>query len=316
MVKTEAVREVRPEQAGGPAAFARYAWGVLAYNVAVVLWGAYVRATGSGAGCGNHWPLCNGEVVPQLVSVKRMIEFSHRASSGVDTFLILGLLVWAFRAFPKRHAARLGAILTTTFLFTEAILGALLVKFGLVENNASPARAFADGAHLVNTLTLLACITMTAWWGSGRPRLRIAGRTALLAAASLGAVVLLGITGVIAALGDTLFPATSLQAGLAQDLDTTANILLRLRLWHPMIAGVTAAWLAFYALTSASRKVAWTVGGLLAAQLAAGILNLVLLAPVWMQMVHLLLADCLWIALVLLCATNLAWPAEKRTERA
>jgi heme A synthase len=311
MVKTEAVREIRPEQGRGLPAFARYAWGVLAYNVAVVLWGAYVRATGSGAGCGNHWPLCNGEVVPQMASVKRLIEFSHRASSGVDTFLILALLVWAFRVFPKGHAARLGAGLTTTFLVTEAILGALLVKFGLVENNASPARAFADGAHLVNTLTLLACLTLTAWWGAGRLRFRLGGRAALLAAVSLGTVVLLGISGVIAALGDTLFPATSLQAGLAQDLDTTANVLLRLRLWHPMIAGATAAWLAFYSLTSASRKLAWTVAGLLAAQLAAGILNLVLLAPVWMQMVHLLLADALWIALVLLCATNIS-----RTERA
>jgi heme A synthase len=308
MVKTELVPEIRPEQRGGPPAFARYAWGVLAYNVAVVLWGAYVRATGSGAGCGNHWPLCNGEVVPQLASVQRLIEFSHRASSGVDTFLILALVVWAFRIFPKGHVARLGSVLTTTFLVTEALLGALLVKFGLVENNASPARAFADGAHLVNTLTLLACITLTAWWGSGRPRFRVEGRAGLMAAISLGAVVLLGITGVIAALGDTLFPATSLQAGLAQDLDTTADALLRLRLWHPMIAGATAAWLSFYSLTSASRKLAWTVGGLLAMQLAAGILNIVLLAPVWMQMVHLMLADALWISLVLLCATNLAQP--------
>jgi heme A synthase len=311
MVKTETAPEVRPGRSLGVAPFARFAWSVLAYNVAVVLWGAYVRATGSGAGCGNHWPLCNGEVVPQLASVKRVIEFSHRASSGVDTFLILGLVVWAFRAFPKQHAARLGAVLTGTFLVTEAILGAMLVKFGLVANNASPARAFADGAHLVNTLTLLACITLTAWWGSGRPRLRLEGRDAWLAGISLGTLVLLGITGAIAALGDTLFPATSLQAGLAQDLDTTANVLLRLRMWHPMIAGATGAWLAFYALTSASRKLAWTVGGLLAAQLAAGILNLVLLAPVWMQMVHLLLADGLWIALVLLCTDNIS-----RTERA
>jgi heme A synthase len=310
MVKAEAVPEIRPGRSLGVAAFERYAWGVLAYNVAVVLWGAYVRATGSGAGCGNHWPLCNGEVVPQLASLKRLIEFSHRASSGVDTFLILALAVWAFRAFPKAHPARLGAVLTTTFLVTEAILGALLVKLGLVENNASPARAFADGAHLVNTLTLLACITLTAWWSSGRPRLRLEGRAALLAAVSLGTLVLLGISGAIAALGDTLFPATSLQAGLAQDIDATASFLLRLRLWHPMIAGATGAWLAFYSLTSASRKLAWAVGGLLAAQLAAGILNVVLLAPVWMQMMHLLLADGVWIALVLLCADNLT-----RTER-
>lgn len=305
MVKAEAAREIPMGNAGGIPTFARYAWAVLVYNIAVVLWGAYVRATGSGAGCGNHWPLCNGEVVPQLASIQRLIEFSHRASSGIDTFLILALIVWAFRAFPKRHPVRLGATLTGIFLVTEALLGAMLVKFGLVENNASPARAFADAAHLVNTLTLLACIALTAWWGSGRPRLRIRGKAAWLAGISLGGLVLLGVSGVIAALGDTLFPAKSLQAGFAQDLDTTANVLLRLRMWHPMIAGATAAWLLFYTVTAGTR-LAWIVAGLLAAQIAAGLLNLILLAPVWMQMVHLLLADALWISLVLLCATNLA----------
>ncbi len=301
----------RPVAAKAKPYFARFAWGVLAYNIGVVLWGAYVRATGSGAGCGNHWPLCNGEVAPQLASVQRFIEFTHRASSGIDSFLILALAIWAFRGFPKAHAARLGAALSTVFLVTEAILGALLVKFGLVENNASPARAFADGAHLVNTLTLLACLTLTAWWGSGRPAVSVRGRRAWLAAASVGSLMLLGISGVIAALGDTLFPAASLRAGLAQDVDAAANILLRLRLWHPVMAAGAAVWLAFYAFTAGeraarARRLAWTVGGLLAAQLAAGVLNLFLLAPVWMQMLHLLLADSLWIAVVLLCATDLA----------
>src|SRR5579884_3718931 len=267
----------RPVPAKAKPYFARFAWCVLAYNIAVVLWGAYVRATGSGAGCGNHWPLCNGEVVPQLASVQRFIEFTHRASSGIDTFLILGLAMWAFRVFPTRHPARLGAALSTAFLVTEAILGALLVKFGLVENNASPARAFADAAHLINTLTLLGCLTLTAWWGSGRAAIRIRSR----------------------------------RAWLAQDLDAAANILVRLRLWHPVMAAGVAVWLAFYAFSAGERSVrarrlAWTAGGLLAAQLAAGVLNLFLLAPVWMQMLHLLLADCLWIAVVLLCATDLA----------
>jgi heme A synthase len=312
MLRTEADFQAPAGQAGGLPYFARYAWSVLAYNLAVILWGAYVRATGSGAGCGNHWPLCNGEVVPQLASVKRMIEFTHRASSGIDTVLILLLAVWAFRAFPKLHPARLGAALSGTFLVTEAILGALLVKFGLVENNASAARGFADAAHLVNTLTLLACLTLTAWWGSGRPRIELRGRAAWLAGASLGMLLLLGMSGVIAALGDTLFPAASLRAALAQDTDAAASFLLRLRLWHPVIAGVTAVWLIFYCLGAPhSVRLAWAVIGLLAAQITAGIVNLLLLAPVWMQMLHLLLADALWISLVLLCASNLA-----RTERA
>jgi heme A synthase len=294
----------------GNARFARFAWGVLAYNVAVVLWGAFVRATGSGAGCGNHWPLCNGGVTPHSPTLATIIEFTHRVTSGVDLVLVAVLGVWAFRAFPRRHPARLGAALSVVFLITEALLGAALVLLEHVAKNASSARGYSLSTHLINTLTLLACLTLTAWWGSGRPQVRVAGRPAWLAAISLGVVMVMGVTGAIAALGDTLFPAQSLAAGFAQDLDPAANIFLRLRILHPMIAAGAAAWLIFYAVTGAARggtarRFAWGVGGLLAAQLTAGILNLVLLAPVWLQMLHLLIADLLWITLVLLCASVL-----------
>ncbi len=306
----KAAVEARQGHAGGLRGFAGYAWGVLGYNVAVVLWGAYVRATGSGAGCGNHWPLCNGELTPHSPTTAMLIEFSHRASSGLDGPLVLLLLWWAFRAFPKAHPARLGAVLSGIFLVTEALLGAALVKLGHVANNASPMRAYSDSAHLVNTLTLLACLTLTAWWGAGRPAVRVHGRDGWLAGISLAVVVVLGISGAITALGDTLFPVHSLADGFAQDLDPASSIFLRLRVFHPMIAAGAAAWLAFYAAGSgharpAVRPFAWAVGAVLVAQMAAGLLNLALLAPVWMQLVHLLLADLLWIALVLLCAVNL-----------
>jgi heme A synthase len=303
--------EPRVGHAGRLSRFAGYAWGVLAYNVAVVLWGAYVRATGSGAGCGNHWPLCNGQLTLQSPTTHMVIEFSHRAMSGIDTPLVLLLVLWAFRGFAKGHPARLGAALSGVFLVTEALLGAALVKLGHVANNTSPMRAWSDSAHLVNTLTLLACLTLTAWWGAGRPAIRLRGREGWLVAVSVAVMMVLGISGAITALGDTLFPAHSLAAGFAQDLDPASSIFLRLRIFHPMIAAGSAVWLAFYAMTAAyerreARRFAWAVGGLLVTQLAAGALNLVLLAPVWMQMVHLLLADLLWIALVLLCATSLA----------
>src|SRR5204862_3551323 len=92
--------------------FVRYAWAVVAYNVAVVLWGAFVRATGSGAGCGNHWPLCNGAIAPQSPTLATIIEFTHRATSGVDLVLVAILAWWAFRAFPRGHPARRGAALS------------------------------------------------------------------------------------------------------------------------------------------------------------------------------------------------------------
>jgi heme A synthase len=295
-----------------PRAFVRYAWGVLAYNLAVVLWGAYVRASGSGAGCGNHWPLCNGEVTPHSPAVATIIEFTHRITSGpVDTLLILVLIGWAFRAFPQGHSARQGASLSLVFLLTEALFGAALVLLGQVGRIASMARAWWLSTHLINTLTLLACLALTAWWAGGRPAISVRGRTAVLAIVSLAVVALLGVSGAIAALADTLFPAQSLAAGLAQDWDPGANIFLRLRGLHPLFAAGTAAWLLWYAISSASRRPdvrtqAWTLGACLGAQILAGASNLLLLAPIWMQMVHLLLADVLWISLVLFCASVLA----------
>jgi heme A synthase len=294
----------------GNARFTRYAWSVLAYNVAVVLWGAYVRATGSGAGCGNHWPLCNGTVTQHSPTMATIIEFTHRVTSGIDLVLVAALVWWAFRAFPRLHPARLGATLSGVFLVTEALIGAALVLLEHVAKNASTARGYSLTTHLLNTLTLLACLTLTAWWGSGKPRLRIAGRPAVFAGISLGFVMLIGVTGAIAALGDTLFPAASLAAGFAQDVAPDASIFLRVRALHPMIAALAAAWLVFFAATSVPRgpeprRYALRMGAILATQLAAGVLNLLLLAPVWLQIFHLLLADLLWITLVLLCASLL-----------
>jgi heme A synthase len=296
------------EQSGN-ARFARYAWGVVAYNILVILWGAVVRVTGSGAGCGNHWPSCNGEVLPQSPAMHTLIEFTHRAMTGLDGPLVLLLVVWAFRAFPNRHPARRGALFAGAFLVTESLIGAALVKFDYVANNASSGRGWWLSIHLINTLMLIASMALTAWWGGGRPRVRVAGRTAWMAGISVAVVLLLGVTGAIAALGDTLFPAQSLAAGFAQDLDSGAHIFLRLRAIHPMLAALAAAWLAFFALTTRrgpATGYARALAVVLVAQLAAGVSNLVLLAPAWLQIVHLLLADLLWIALVLLCAARLS----------
>jgi heme A synthase len=290
--------------------FARYAWSVLAFNVAVVLWGAFVRATGSGAGCGKHWPLCNGEVMPRSPGLNTIIEFTHRATSGIDLALVALLVYWAFRAFPRRDPVRLGATLSAVFLMTEALIGAALVLLEHVAKNQSSARAYSLSAHLVNTLTLLACLTLTAWWATGRAPIRVGRRAAWIAAFGLGMMMTLGISGAIAALGDTLFPSRSLVEGWALDFDPAANIFVRLRILHPAIAALAGAWLLFYAVSTAGRRPdlrgrAWMLLGMLAAQTAAGVVNLVLSAPVWMQMVHLLLADGLWISLVLLCAGTL-----------
>jgi heme A synthase len=294
--------------------FSTYAWGVLAFNVGVILWGAYVRATGSGAGCGNRWPLCDGVVLPRSPQVATLIEFSHRASSGLALLLVIGLFVWAFRAYPVGHTVRRGAAFSLVLIITEALLGAGLVLFGLVAENSSLTRAFSTAIHLVNTFLLLGALTLTAWWALGGPAPRLKGQGVRLWAFGLGFVFLLalGMTGAVTALGDTLFPPESLAEGLRQDLDPAANFMIRLRAIHPLVAVGTA----FYMILIAglpevvgdhpdSERIARVLVGLFVVQLIAGVMNVVLLAPVWMQMLHLLLADLAWIALVLLAASAL-----------
>lgn len=302
--------------------FVRFAWAVLAFTLGVVLWGAYVRATGAGAGCGNHWPLCNGEVLPTAPAVKTLIEFTHRAMSGIDGLLIFFLLLWALRAYPRRHLARLGAALSCAFLVTEALIGAALVKLEHVAQNASVGRAWSLSGHLINTLALLACLALTAWWAAvgrvGQASRPVAvvfrnprrGRTTWMVSPGLLLFVLTGISGAIAALGDTLFPASSLAAGFHQDFDQAANIFIRLRWFHPFFAVTAAAWLSFYAMRVGARRpaakpYAHTLLALVGLQVGAGAVNLLLLAPVWMQILHLLLADLLWISVVLLVACAL-----------
>jgi len=303
--------------------FSIYAWGVLAYNIGVILWGAYVRATGSGAGCGSHWPLCDGTVLPRSPQVETLIEFSHRASSGLALLLVAGLFVWAFRLYPKGHVVRRGAAWSMFFVLTEALVGAGLVLFKLVADNASLTRALSTAVHLVNTFLLLAALTLTARWASGGPplRLRSQGKRTWVLGLGLLAVLVLGMTGAITALGDTLFPPESLAEGLRQDRDPTANFMVRLRVVHPVIAVATAFYLILIAglpevtgEQAESKRYARALMALFVIQLVAGVVNVLLLAPLWMQQVHLLLADLAWVALVLLTASALAERAPERDE--
>ena len=307
--------------------FTRFAWLVLLYNLAVIAWGAFVRATGSGAGCGRHWPMCNGVVVPRAPSTATLIEFSHRLTSGLALVLVAGLAVWAFRAYPRRHAVRRAAAASLVLVLTEALVGAGLVLLELVAHDASLRRAVALPAHLVNTFFLLAALSLTAWWSTVLPRdsgarvgrVRGQGAVGALVAASLAGVLLLGVSGAVTALGDTLFPAASLAEGMRQDLSHTAHFLVRLRILHPtlaigvgliVVAAAGAVWLTRD--DRRARRFAVALAVLFLAQLVAGVTNLLLLVPVWMQIVHLLLADAVWIALVLLGAATLAAPAAAR----
>jgi heme A synthase len=298
-----------------PTRLSRYAWFVLAWNVVVILWGAYVRATGSGAGCGAHWPLCNGEVVPRAPDAEMLIEFSHRASSGLALVAVALLAVWTWRAVAAGHPARKGAAASVAFIVVEALLGAGLVLFRLVAQDESLARAMVMPLHLANTLVLLLCLTLTAHFLSGGAPIALRGRTRTFGLLLALLVLMIGVgkTGAIAALGDTLYPARSFMDGLKADLAPTSSLLLRLRILHPALGVAVGAMLVFGAgavpLAASDRRGRFAkraVVALAVVQVVLGFVNVWLLAPVWMQLTHLLVADLLWIALVVLTASALA----------
>ena len=287
--------------------FATFAWAVLAYNIPVILWGAYVRVSFSGDGCGSHWPFCNGQLIPQNMGAPMAIEFTHRMMTTIDSVAVIAMCIWAFRIFPPRHAVRLFSVLSLVFLLIEALLGAGLVLLRYVAKDQSAGRAWYLSAHLTNTMLLLAALTITAWMAyRNSDRLRVSNASRLLIGA-LPVVLFVGITGAIAALGDTLFPASSLSAGMQQDFSSASNLLLRLRLVHPVIAVLGAAYLIWAAAgvlkrnqMQQARAAAGRVLGLTLFQVVAGLVNLTLLAPVRMQLFHLFMADVLWIAVLLL----------------
>jgi heme A synthase len=291
--------------------FAKLAWFTLGWTALDILWGAFVRATGSGAGCGNHWPTCNGAVIPTPGNVATIIEFTHRMLSGAAMVLILVLLIWGWRKYPRGNPVRLGVTASAAFILLEAALGAGLVLLDLVAANSSALRAGAVAVHLLNTFFLLACLALTAWWASGGKRLslRNQGRLPLLFGIGLAGVAVLAMAGAVTALGDTLFPAQTLAQGLAQDADANASFLVRLRVIHPVIAILVSLftlglvrYLTRRKRDAAVRRLSLALVGLVVIQLLAGAANVLLLAPTWMQILHLLLADGVWISYVLLLA--------------
>ena len=286
-------------------------------TLAVILWGAYVRASGSGAGCGSHWPTCQGEIVPHARSVATIIEYAHRATSGLSGLMVLVQLVWVRLALPRGHPARAGAAASMFFMITEGAVGAGLVLLEHVALDRSVSRAGWTSLHLVNTFFLVASVTCTAWWVSGgaAPRGGGHGRAGALLALGGFALVATGVSGAVTALGDTLFPSPSLAAGMAADFSPAAHFLQQLRVIHPIAAVLTAVFLLYArGPIAAGRGVGAALlsrglAALLACQLVLGAVNFALRAPIAIQIVHLLLADLVWIAFVLLAAAVLGTEA-------
>lgn len=321
MSATEAIGSSRVDNR-----FSVYAWGVLVFTFFVILWGAYVRATGSGAGCGEHWPLCDGQVIPRAPHLAQMIEFTHRATSGLYLIAVVGLLVWARKRYPIEHPVRTWSMTALILTIVEALIGAGLVLLGLTAENQSSARAVVIAFHLVNTFFLNASLIGVIFFSTGaasqvtlkwflrdgikrfllQPRAR---HDVLYASVIFFLLLWVGASGAIAALGNTLFPSTSFIDGVTQDFSTTSHILLRLRIFHPVLAVAACILIGAFCfrIQAAVRKPhvseiqradlmrATTVAlGSVGLTVVIGLLNLALLAPVWAQLIHLTSALVLW----------------------
>jgi heme a synthase len=300
-------------------------------TVFVVLFGAVVRITGSGAGCGQHWPTCNGEVAHLPKSIETWIELTHRTTSGLDFIGVLALLVLTWQRLAPRHPARLAAAAAFGLMVVEAALGAGLVLLNLVGSNSSYDRAVVMPAHLITTSLLLGSLASTTYFASEH-RVRAAAslstaersqlRAALVWVALAGAgLLVVSMTGAITALGDTVYPVQGASAleHVQHDQAVGAHFLGKVRVVHPLLAllGVAGVWIAGSRARIVTRqpRIAWLgtalyVGGALA--LLIGFANILLGAPGYMQVVHLFMACSLWLAVVVLGA--MLWDAQKKDE--
>ncbi len=304
------------------------AWSTLTYLLGVIAWGAYVRASGSGAGCGSHWPLCNGQVIPISTSSKTWIEFTHRLTSGLS-LIFCGVLFWSvFRNYSKGSLSRKGAVASLVLILVEALLGAGLVLLELVAENKSLLRTVSLGIHLLSTFILLAAVLLTARWSSQERRSLLQVRPlrknlglGILSSLSIFFLLLLGASGAMTALGDTLFPASSLGEGLIQDLSLTSHFLIQLRVFHPVFAVGVTVYLFFFTFYLKKRfekepnsevpRLATLLAFCQFGQLLLGALNIYFLVPTALQLAHLFMADTVWIFLILTLSAVWISPGQK-----
>jgi len=304
------------ENAQTQSRFAKFAWFVLGYNVLVILWGVFLRASKSGDGCGQHWLTCQGEILPSAPELKTVIEFSHRLTTGPAFIFVLLLLVWAFRRFDKGHPVRKAAAVSFAFIVTEVLIGAVLVLTGNTAEAVTAERPFLAIGHLINSFLLIGSLTLTAWFAGESKSISFGAdrRPIIFLAVGVVAILLVGTSGSVAALSSMLFPSASLAEGISKDFSAASNVLLRLRLSHPILSILTSVYLIFVAgwLKARSGNEAgvarWSniLSLVVLMQVAFGAATLLTLAPIVMQVGHLFLADLLWIAFVLMAANFLA----------
>ena len=235
------------------------------------------------------------------------MEFTHRLTSGLALLAVVGLTLWSRHRFPPRHRARYWVALALLFMVIESLLGAMLVIFRLVDLNVSLARALIQPVHLTNTYLLMGSLAFAAWWSGPRRSLpgAVHRRPPRLVVAALVGVVVLSAFGTAASLASTVFPSESFFDGVRSDFARDAHYLIKLRLGHPIAALAVGGYLFWLGRRLGQERPrtrfhCHVVIGIFATQVGVGVLDAVLLAPIGLQMAHLLLAHALWLSLLTL----------------
>ncbi len=319
------LRSVQGTLISGRRKFGALAWSVLIFNVLVVLGGAIVRATGSGDGCGESWPLCTDRIIPTNPGVETVIEFSHRITSALAVLGVIAMFVFARRLYEKGHRVRNAAAASLALLLFESLLGALLIVFSWVDQDASIGRMIVVPVHLLNTYILVGALTLTAWWSSGNPGPTKPIDPRVKRSLILGAlgILFIGAIGALNALADSLYPAESFLSGVTEEFSAGAPWLLQIRIFHPIIAIAVGLGVAYLIMrltptaTSRTKRLGAVVGGLIVIQFFVGLINVMLAAPLETQVIHLAIADTIWIIYLMFGASLLGerTPAEHPVEQ-
>lgn len=277
------------------------ALGALGFCLIVILWGAWVRISGSGNGCGEHWPLCQNQVIPNGAGYATWVELAHRLSSGLFGLLIV-ILFFVTRKSKSVGVRRLGlAALILTLV--EALIGAKLVLAGLVGDNSSLLRSTVMVVHTLSSFSLTGVLGALWAWDKLKTRIENPKLSPFKVNASAVGWLLMFIavlvTGAKAALSGTLFPSASLLEGLRADFSSTSHWLVQIRILHPIAATlfIVSASIAF--IKRIDQRLTPLALAVLICQFAIGAATLLSLSPIWLKLTHLAFAHTFWIVIIL-----------------
>lgn len=279
----------------------QYAFFLWIYTLIVILWGAWVRISRSGDGCGQNWPLCHGQILPLSQNTATWIEFSHRVSTGIFGLAVIVLVIMAFQYFPTSHRIRKASLWTLFFTLTEALIGAKLVLSGLVGEVSSLERALVMSIHQINSLLLTGSLVMSFQKPDQSTENQVFFHNKFFKIKSLilqAGFLLLAILGAISALSSTLFPSQSLIEGFYNDFQTDVHWLIKWRIVHPVFAviyiSISLFLISSFQNTQGKNTLINKLFLLYVATFIVGLANILTLSPTIFKLMHLGLVHILW----------------------